>query len=418
VKTLTARAYRGAATADDVQDAMAFYEQGRKKGDFESGVRMALQSVLVSPRFVFRLEQTPGDAKIAKASSVYRIGDQDLASRLSFFLWDGVPDADLIKAASSGALRTPAGFDKQVRRMLADRRSSALATRFASQWLRLQDVEKIHPDALLFPSFDNDLAQSYIRETQLFFDSIVREDRSVLDLLTADYTFVNERIAKVYRIPNIVGERFQRVTVPDERRGILGQGSVLMQTAVADRTSPVQRGKWIMEVLFGSPPPPPPPDVPAFDETKSATAEGKTLSTRERMEAHRKNPACNSCHRVIDPLGLALENFDTVGAWRIKDNGVPVDSNGVVYDGTKIAGPADLRQVLLGKSDAVLRNFTDNLLSYAIGRRIEYYDQPTVRAIVKKAAQNGDRFSSFVFGVVNSPAFQMATAEAVTTTAQ
>jgi hypothetical protein len=302
--------------------------------------------------------------------------------------------------------------------MLADPRAEALSTRFASQWLRLQDVEKIHPDALLFPSFDNDLARSYIRETQLFFDSIVREDRNILDLLTADYTFVNERTARVYRLPNVVGEKFQRVTVPDERRGILGQGSVLMQTAVADRTSPVQRGKWIMEVLFGSPPPPPPPDVPAFDETRNATADGKPLSTRERMEAHRKNPACSSCHRVIDPLGLALENFDVVAAWRIKDNGVPVDSNGVVYDGTTINGPAELRQVLLNKSEAVLRNFTDNLMSYAVGRRIEYFDQPTVRSIVRKASQNGNRLSSFVLGVVSSPAFQMSTAEAVTTTVQ
>jgi hypothetical protein len=302
--------------------------------------------------------------------------------------------------------------------MHADPRADALSTRFASQWLRLQDVEKIHPDALLFPSFDNDLAQSYIRETQLFFDSIVREDRNILDLLTADYTFVNERIAKVYRLPSIVGEKFQRVTVPDERRGILGQGSVLMQTAVADRTSAVQRGKWIMEVMFGSPPPPPPPNVPLLEETKGTSESGRALSTRERMEEHRKNPACTSCHRVIDPLGLALENFDVVGAWRIKDNGVAVDANGVLYDGTKIGGPADLRHALLAKSDAVLRNFTDNLMSYAIGRRIEYFDQPTVRSIVRKAAQNGNRFSAFVLGVVSSPAFQMSTAEAATTTAQ
>src|SRR5262249_54437788 len=320
--------------------------------------------------------------------------------------------------ANANTLHTPAVLEKQVRRMLADPRAEAIATRFASQWLRLQDVEKIHPDALLFPSFDNDLAQSYIRETQLFFDSIVREDRDVRDLLTADYSFVNERIAKVYRIPNIVGEKFQRVAMPEERRGILGQGSVLMQTAVADRTSPVQRGKWIMEVLLGSPPPPPPPNGPAVDETKSATAEGKTLSTRERMEEHRKNPACNSCHRVIDPLGLALENFDTVGAWRIKDNGVGVDSNGVLYDGTKMGGPGDLRAALLAKSDALLRNFGDNLLSYALGRRIEYYDPPTVRAIVKKGMQGGNPFPAYVLGIVNSPAFQMSTAEAVTTTAQ
>jgi cytochrome c551/c552 len=413
--SLATEAYRHPANNEDIESLMEFYGDARKGHDFEAGIKAAIQALLASPKFVFRLEATPATARPGQP---YRITDNDLASRLSFFLWNTLPDAELIKLANASTLHTPAVLDKQVRRMLADPRAESLSTRFASQWLRLQDVEKIHPDALLFPSFDNDLTQSYIRETQLFFDSIVREDRNILDLLTADYTFVNERIARVYGIPNIVGEKFQRVQVPDVRRGILGQGSILMQTAVADRTSPVQRGKWIMEVLLGSPPPPPPPDVPAFDETKSATADGKTLSTRERMEAHRKNPACNSCHRVIDPLGLALENFDTVAAWRIKDNGVTVDSNGVLYDGTKMSGPADLRAALLAKSDPLLRNFTDNLLSYAIGRRIEYFDQPTVRAIVRKAGQNGNRFSSFVLGVVNSAAFQMSTAEAVTTTAQ
>ena len=252
--------------------------------------------------------------------------------------------------------------------LFADPRAESLSTRFASQWLRLQDVEKIHPDALLFPSFDNGLAESYKKETELFFDSIVREDRNILDLLTADFTYVNERIARVYRLPNIIGENFRRVTVPDERRGLLGQGSVLMQTAVADRTSPVQRGKWIMEVLLGSPPPPPPPNVPALEDTKGVADTGKLLSTRERMEEHRKNPACTSCHRVIDPLGLALENFDVVGAWRIKDNGAAVDANGVLYDGTRMAGPADLRRALLAHSDSVIRNFTENLMAYAIGR--------------------------------------------------
>jgi uncharacterized protein DUF1592/uncharacterized protein DUF1588/uncharacterized protein DUF1585/uncharacterized protein DUF1587/uncharacterized protein DUF1595 len=415
IAALASEAYRRPANNEDIESLMEFYGDARKGHDFEAGIKAALQALLASPKFVFRFEATPA---VARAGQTYRISDLDLASRLSFFLWDTVPDAELVKVANSNTLHVPAVLEKQVRRMLADPRAESLSTRFASQWLRLQDVEKIHPDALLFPSFDNELAQSYVRETQLFFDSLVREDRNVLDLLTADYTFVNERTARVYGMPNVVGETFQRVSVPDERRGILGQGSVLMQTAVADRTSPVQRGKWIMEVLLGSPPPPPPPNVPAFDETKSATADGKTLSTRERMEEHRKNPACASCHRVIDPLGLALENFDVVGAWRIKDNGVGVDSNGVLYDGTKIAGPADLRQALLNKSDALLRNFTGNLMSYALGRRIEYFDQPTVRSIVRKASQNGNRFSAFVLGIINSPAFQMSTAEAVTTTAQ
>jgi cytochrome c553 len=412
---LAGEAYRRAPSNEDVESLMEFYGEARKGHDFEAGIKAALQALLASPKFVFRFESTPA---LAKAGQTYRISDLDLASRLSFFIWNTVPDAELVKVATAGTLHTPAVLDKQVRRLLGDPRAEALSTRFASQWLRLQDVEKIHPDALLFPGFDHELAESYTRETELFFDTIVREDRSILDLLTADFTYVNERTARVYRMPNIVGEQFQRVSVSDERRGILGQGSVLMQTAVADRTSPVQRGKWIMEVLLGSPPPAPPADVPPFDDTKAATATGKPLSTRERMEEHRKNPACASCHRVIDPLGLALENFDVLGAWRIKDNGVLVDANGVLYDGTKMNGPADLRRALLGKSDAVIRNFTDNLMSFALGRRIEYYDQPSVRAIAKKAAQNGNRFSSFVLGIVNSPAFQMSTADAVTTTAQ
>jgi hypothetical protein len=415
VQTLASDAYRRPATNEDVEQLMTFYGEARQGRDFEAGIKTTLQALLASPKFLFRFESEPANAK---PGQIYRLSDLDLASRLSFFLWQSAPDAELQKVAAAGALRAPGTLEKQVRRMLADARAESLSTRFASQWLRLQDVEKIHPDALLFPSFDNGLAESYKRETELFFNSLVREDRNILDLLTADYTFVNERTAKVYGIPNIVGENFRRVSVPDERRGILGQGSVLMQTAVADRTSPVQRGKWIMEVLLGSPPPPPPPDVPPLEDTKAATSTGKSLSTRERMEEHRKNPACASCHRVIDPLGLALENFDVVGSWRIKDNGVSVDANGVLYDGTKLAGPADLRQALLSHSESVIRNFTDNLLAYALGRRIEYFDQPSVRAIARKAAENGNRFSSFVLGIVNSSAFQMSTAESVTTTAQ
>ena len=414
VQDLASEAYRRSANGEDVESLMEFYAEGRKGHDFESGIKTALQAILASPKFLFRLESEPSNVR---PGQTYRLSDLDLASRLSFFLWNTVPDAELVKVANSGTLHQPAVLEKQVRRMLGDSKADALSTRFASQWLRLQDVEKLHPDALLFPGFDNELAESYKRETELFFNSIVREDRNVLDLLTANYSFINERIAKVYGIPNIVGGEFRRVTMPDQRRGILGQGSILMQTAVADRTSPVQRGKWIMETLLGSPPPPPPPNVPAFDETKSATATGKTLSVRERMEEHRKNPACASCHRVIDPIGLALENFDTIGAWRIKDNGVDVDTSGTLYDGTKISGPDDLRQALLARSEPVIRNFTDNLMSYALGRRIEYYDQPTIRAIVKKAAVGGNKFSSFVLGVVNSPAFQMSTAEAITTTA-
>jgi hypothetical protein len=411
VKRLTAQAYRGAATAEDIQDALTFYEQGRKKGDFESGIRMALQSILVSPRFLFRLEQAPQpDVKIVKAARTYRVTDSDLASRLSFFLWGAVPDTDLLKAASAGTLHTTVGLEKQVRRMLADRRSEALSTRFASQWLRLQDLEKIHPDYLIYPQYDDTLAQAMQRETELFFDSLVREDRPVVDLLTADYTFVNERLAKHYGIANITGNAFRRVQSADERRGIFGHGSILTLTSVADRTSPVQRGKWVMEVLLGSPPPPPPPNVPLLDDVKAAIG-GKMLSTRERMEEHRKNPACTSCHRVIDPLGLALENFDATGAWRIKDNEVPVDSVGDLYDGTKMEGPAGLRQAILKHSDVFLLSFTENLMTYALGRRVEYTDMPAIRAILRDAAKNNNRMSSFVLGVVNSAAFRMANAE-------
>ena len=416
IKRLATEAYREPATGGDVEPLLKFFSDGRENGNFESGIRMALQAILASPRFVFRLEEEPAGLKPGQN---YRIADLDLASRLSFFLWDTVPDADLMKAASSGTLRTPAVLEKQVRRMLADPRAESLSTRFASQWLRLQDVDKLRPDALLYPSYDNQLAEAYKRETQLFFDSIVREDRNVMDLFNADYTFVNERIAKVYGIPNVTGNQFQRVTLGPEldyRRGIFGQGSILMLTSVADRTSPVQRGKWVMEVLFGSPPPPPPPNVPLLEETKAVAEGGRTLSVRERMEEHRKSPACTSCHRFIDPLGLALENFDVVGAHRIKDNGVGVDPNGVMYDGTKVNGPASLRQAMNNLAEPVIRNFTENLMSYAIGRRIEYYDGPTVRAIVRKAAQSDNHFSSFVLGIVNSAAFQMSKADSVVTT--
>ncbi len=410
VKGLTARAFRGDATPDDVQDAIGFYEKGRKTGDFEGGIRMALQSVLMSPRFLFRLEQAPAAVRTVKIASSYRLNDQDLASRLSFFLWGTAPDADLLKAAAAGSLRTTLGLEKQVRRMLADRRADALSTRFAAQWLRLQDLEKIHPDYLLFPQYDDTLAQSMERETELFFDSLVREDRPVLDLLTADYSFVNERLAKHYGIANVTGNEFKRVALPEYRRGLLGQGSILTLTSYADRTSPVQRGKWILEVLFGAPPPPPPPNVPLLDDTKAISG-GKNLSTRERMEEHRKNPACTSCHKVIDPLGLTLENFDATGVWRIKDNEVPVDSLGDLYDGTKMSGPAGLREGLLKHSDIFLETFTENLMTYALGRRVEYTDMPAIRAILREAARSNNRLSSFVLGVVNSAAFRMAKAD-------
>jgi mono/diheme cytochrome c family protein len=411
IKNLTAQAYRGSTEADDIQDAMEFYQKGRKSGDFESGIRLALQSVLVSPRFLFRLESASAAAQTQRASTVERVGDTALASRLSFFLWDSGPDAELIKAATSGALRTPAGLDRQVRRMLADSRSESLSTRFASQWLRLQDLEKIFPDYLLYPQYDDTLAQAMIKETTMFFDSIVREDRSVLDLIDGDYTFVNERLAAHYGIPNVTGGAFRRVQQPPYRRGLLGQGSILTLTSVADRTSPVLRGKWVMDVLLGTPPPPPPPNVPALDDSVKATEGGKMLTTRQRMEEHHKNPTCAGCHRFMDPIGLSLENFDVTGAWRIKDNEMPVDVVGELYDGTKINGAEGLRDALMRHQDMVLRSFTENLLTYAIGRRVEYTDMPAVRQIVGAAAKNDNRFSAFVLGVVNSAAFRMVKAE-------
>ncbi|HWI18198.1 MAG TPA: DUF1592 domain-containing protein [Vicinamibacterales bacterium] len=414
VRKLASQAYRGAVQADDFKDLMTFYERGRKASDFEGGIRMAVQAILASPRFLFRIEQTPSTLK---AGQSYRITDSDLASRLSFFLWGSVPDAELLKVAAQGTLRTPAVFEKQVKRMLDDPRSEALATRFGSQWLRLQDVDKVRPDHHFYSYWDTTLSQAMVRETELFFDSLIREDRPVTDLLTADHTFVNERLAKHYGIPNILGDQYRRVTITDpNRRGVLGQGSVLLLTSIADRTSPVLRGKWVMEVLLGSPPPPPPPNVPLLEETK-AVDDGKTLSTRERMEAHRKNPACNSCHRVIDPLGLALENFDVTGVWRIRDNGATVDPVGDLYDGTKLDGPIALRNALMKHQDVFMLSFTESLMTYALGRRVEHFDMPTVRQIVNNAKAKNYRFSAIISGVANSAAFRMGrVAPAETTT--
>ena len=414
VRQLTTKAYRGAVGPEDFSALMAFYERGRNGGDFEAGVRLAVQAILASPRFLLRMEQVPSTLR---AGQTYRVADRDLASRLSFFLWGALPDEELLKVAQEGQLSQPAVFDRQVRRMLADPRADALATRFASQWLRLQDVRQVRPDHHFYSHWDTTLSDALVRETELFVASLLRNDRPITELLTADYTFVNERLAKHYGIPNIVGSDFRRVTIPDpNRRGLLGQGSVLLLTSIADRTSPVLRGKWVMEVLLASPPPPPPPNVPSLDDSVKSNAGGKMLSTRERMEEHRKNPACNSCHRVIDPLGLALENFDATGAWRAKDNGVAIDSNGDLYDGTRMEGPVGLRAALLRHSDLIKLSFTESLMTYALGRRVEPFDLPTVRRIVADAGRQGDRLSSFILGVVKSPAFQMGRVEDEPTT--
>ena len=408
VRALAARAFRGPVLPPDLDALMGFYEQGRKSGDFEHAIRYTLQAILASPRFAFRFEEVPSTAR---AGQSFRLSDQDLASRLSFFLWGTVPDAELMKITTQGGLRTPAGLARQVSRMLADPRSEAVATRFGAQWLRLQDLDKIIPDYLQYPHYDDTLAWGLRRETELFLDSLLREDRSVLDLLDADYTFVNERVAIHYGMANVTGSHFRRVAVTDPNRcGILGHGSILALTSIADRTSPVLRGKWIMEVLLGSPPPPPPPNVPALDDTKDVKG-GRTLSIRERMEQHRANPACMSCHKVIDPLGLALENFDVTGAWRIKDNEVPVDPVGVLYDGTRLDGPVALRAALKAHQDAVLLSFTEALMTYATGRRVEPFDMPAIRRVISDAAAQDYKVTAFVQGVVASQAFRMSRAE-------
>ncbi|HEY7448832.1 MAG TPA: DUF1592 domain-containing protein [Vicinamibacterales bacterium] len=407
---LARQAYRRPVTRADLDGLLGFYRTGRQEGDFETGIRTALQAILASPHFVFRLEHRP--ANVATGQN-YRISDLELASRLSYFLWSTAPDDELVRVAADRKLRTPVELEKQVRRMLRDARSESLATRFAAGWLHLAELESMTPDALLYPLYDRTLAQALRRETELFFDSIVRDDRNVLDLLTANYTFVNERLALHYGIPGILGSRFRRVEVTSgDRRGLLGHAGILTMTSNADRTSPVIRGKWVMEVLLGTPPPPPPPTAPGLEAT-SSIRNGQLLSVRERMEAHRANPACSSCHRMIDPIGLALENFDVTGVWRIKDNGVSIDATTVLFDGTALNGPASLRQAILKYSDAFIGNLTENLLTYALGRRVEYYDMPTVRAIVRGAAREDLRFSSFVLGIVKSVPFQMSRAEAV-----
>jgi mono/diheme cytochrome c family protein len=413
VRRLATQAFRGPVGAADMADLMKFYDQGRQGGDFESGIRLAIQGILANPRFLFRVEQQP---ETLPAGGSYRITDLELASRLSFFIWGTVPDPELIKAATAGTFKTTAGLERQVRRMLADPKAEALATRFGAQWLRLQDVEKVRPDGILYPQWDQSLTESMREETERFFASLVQDDRSVLDLLNADYTFLNERLSRHYGFGNVTGPEFRRVALPPTRRGVLTQGSVLMMTSVADRTSPVQRGKWVMQVMLGSPPPPPPPNVPALEET-GGSKDGKVLSVRERMEEHRKNPACTSCHRVIDPLGLALEHFDVTGQYRIKDNGVPVDATGTLYDGSQMEGADGLRLALLKYKDAMLASFTESLMTYALGRHVEAFDMATVRAIQRDAARQDYKISAFVQGVVKSPAFRMSRPGPADTTA-
>ena len=408
IAALTRQAYRRPSTDADLEDLLSVYQHARNGAEFEQGIRSVVQTIISDPEFLFRFERTPASAA---PGGNYRISDLELASRLSYFLWSSAPDDELIAVAAQGKLHEPQMLERQTRRMLADSKSEALSKIFAAQWLNLQNLQDAQPDAFLFPNFDRNLADSMRRETELFFDSIVREDRSVLDLLTANYTFMDEVLAKNYHIPNILGTRFRRVTLTDENRfGLLGQGSILTLTSVSNRTSPVQRGKWVMIVLFGTPPPPPPAVVPALKENEE---NGKTESVRERMEQHRKNEPCHSCHQLMDPIGLALENFDAVGAWRTKDSGLPIDSASKMFDGTKLDGPVSLRNAILSHQSAFVGSFTERLLAYGLGRVVDYRDMPMVRSIEREAAQNNNRFSGFVLAIVRSLPFQMRQAESI-----
>ena len=413
LERLATRAYRRPLNETDRAALMKFYDQGAKAGGiegFEDGVRLGVQAVLASPYFIFRFERTP--AGVAEGKD-FRIDDLELATRLSFFLWSTIPDERLLTVARQKRLSQPAVFNAEVKRMLADPRAEALSTRFAAQWLRLQDLEKVKPDAFLFPDFDQLLGNAMQKETELFFVDMVRKDRSVLTAFTAESTFVNERLAKHYGIPNVSGSHFRKVAyADDQRRGVLGHGSVLVQTSLGNRTSPVLRGKWVMEVLLGAPPPPPPPNVPDLEQTVGAK-DGKQLTTRERMEMHRANPTCKSCHNFMDPIGLALDNFDVTGKLRFRENGAQLDTRGNLYDGTPINTTADLTKALLKRPLPLMRNFTENLMAYAIGRRVEDHDMTTVRAIVRDAAKQNYRMSAFVMGVVNSKAFQTKRAEPI-----
>jgi hypothetical protein len=415
VERLATRAYRRPASARDVDELMRFYAEGAKAGGFEGGVRTALQAMLATVHFLFRVEETPANVK---AGATYRINDVDLASRLSFFLWGTIPDQELLDAASRGTLSQPAVFDRQLRRMLADRQAEALGTRFAAQWLRLQDLTKVDPDALSFPYFDEWLAEAMARETEMLFNHLVREDRPALELLTADYTFVNERLARHYGMHGISGPEFRKVSYTDDtRRGLLGHGSILTLTSHGNRTSPVLRGKWVLEVLLGSAPPPPPANVPDLEEAGIAK-EGRLLSVAEQLAKHRESRACSSCHNVIDPIGLSLDNFDVTGAWRIKDRGVAIDVASELYDGTRLNGVADLRAALLARSDVIMTYFTEQLMAYALGRRIEAFDMPAVRKIVRDAKAQDYRMSALILGVAQSAAFRTARLDATDTAPQ
>jgi mono/diheme cytochrome c family protein len=402
VSTVARRAFRRPVPAAELATLMAFFDAGRKEGDFDRGVQMAVRRVLADPAFLFRAERQP--ARVTPGRP-YRVSDIELASRLSFFLWSSIPDDELLALAESGRLSSTAVYRDQVRRMLADPRADALIANFSGQWLQLRNLERVAPNPMEFPDFDDDLRQGFRRETELFFGSIVREDRSVVDLLKADYTFVNGRLARHYGIPGVNGSNFRRVSVmQDARKGILGHGSVLTLTSHPNRTSPVKRGKWVLENLLGSPPPPPPPNVPPLKEG-AELPRPKTM--KERMVEHRANPTCANCHRLMDPIGLAMENFDGVGAWRVRDAGTRIDATSQLSDGTAVDGVVALRDSLVRRPDVFVRTMTENLLVYALGRGLTTADQPTVRAIMREAQPGNYRMSALVTGIVNSTPFRM-----------
>ncbi len=404
---LMRRAYRRPITQADLAKPMKFYREGRSGSDFEAGIEMALRALLVSPEFLFRIEKNaPGE----RPGTVRRLSDIELASRLSFFLWSSIPDDELLDLASRGKLSDARVLDKQVRRMLRDKRSEALVTNFASQWLYLRNLDAVSPDPRLFPDFDDNLRQAMRKETELFFASIMSEDCSVLDLLNANYTFVNERLAKHYGIPNVYGPRFRRVSLDEHsmRGGLLEEGSILTVTSFATRTSPVIRGKWVLTNIVGTPPSPPPPKVPTLKEKSD---DGKVLTMRQRVAQHRANAVCASCHNLMDPVGFSLENYDAIGRWRTTDAGAAVDASGNLPDGTKFVGGAALQKALLHRPEIFVSTLTEKLLTYALGRGVESFDEPSVRKIVRDSANDDYRFSSLILGIVNSMPFQMRSSQ-------
>ncbi len=405
VLALARRAYRRPVTDRDTEILLSRYQAGRNSGDFEDGIEQALELILAHPEFVFRTEDGPAGVKPGQP---YRIGDLELASRLSYFLWSQGPDDELIKLASQGKLKDPAVLDGQVHRMLSDPKAHELVKNFAGQWLELRVLQSSTPEGTIYPDFDDNLRTAFRTESEMFFESILREDRSVIDLLNADYTFVNERLAAHYGIPNVYGSQFRRVTLSgdlDVRRGLLGKGSLELVTSIADRTSPVQRGKWVLMNILGTIPPDPPPNVPSLKEASGGNQPEQTM--RQRMEAHRANPACASCHKMMDPIGFALENFDGIGKWRTAQGGQKLDATGVLVDGTKINGVVSLRDALVRYSPQFVRTFTEKMMIYGLGRGVDYDDMPVVRAIVRDAAKDNYRFSSIVLGIVKSEPFQM-----------